>query len=660
MRFLGLFTLNTRAALSISLLILVVTLAGITLMPAGYAEALGIGPESSIKQTALVAALVMAALFGALALRTLHRQLAPLQQLHQLRQRLQVRQTEMYRTGDVVADLTSAFEQLLQEQNTLRQKDQHSQQRLRLIADNIPALVSYVDAECKVVFANRRYETAYAIAAGQVEGMAAADLLGPEVYAQSEPFMRDVLSGKAVTFERLVPHIGAVRWERVSYMPEAAADGRVTGYIALAEDITELKRAQHTFARSEMRLRMITDNMPALIAYIDDEQHYRFCNAYYETILNQAPEKVLGLTVREVTGAAGYGPIADYIHRVLQGERVSFEQHSDLLGGRYFLHNYLPDVDASGAVIGFYSMVLDITERKLAELHQRASESLLRSVTDSLPALVSYIDHDERYQFNNLPHEQWFGRPLAQITGQRVADLLAPDEYARHKLYYDQAREGKVARFEFEARHNGSPHFYQAAYLPQFDEQHQLSGVCGMINDITALKLVENQLRVLARHDTLTGLPNRNQFDEKLAEAMARSRRSGHAMALMFLDIDHFKSINDTLGHHSGDEVLCEFARRLLHSVRQTDTVSRLAGDEFVIILEGLQLPAESTKVAAKIITAMRTDFDVLGVPRQVSTSIGIAVGKITDNDGSALLRRADEALYAAKAAGRNTFCSAP
>ncbi|MFT5533463.1 MAG: diguanylate cyclase (GGDEF)-like protein/PAS domain S-box-containing protein [Burkholderiaceae bacterium] len=657
MRFLDLFTLNSRTALIASMLILTTILVAITLIPPSHSAASGDAQWIDIRQVTLTGALAMAIFFAALALRALHRQSDALQQL---RQRLQARYPDSTVIGDISADLTRVFGLLLQEQGTLRQHDEASQQRLRLIADNIPALIAYVDADRKVVFANRRYEAAYGIAAGKVEGMAASDLLGSDVYAQSESFMRDALGGAAATFERLITHTGTLRWERVSYMPEAATDGSVAGFIALAEDITELKRAQHTFARSEMRLRMITDNMPALIAYIDDEQHYRFCNAYYETILNLAPEKALGLTVREVTGEDGYGAIVGYIQRVLGGERVSFEQHSDDLGGRYFLHDYLPDVDGSGAVIGFYSMVLDITERKLAELHQRASETLLRDVTDSLPALVSYIDHDERYQFNNLPHERWFGKPLAQITGQRVADLLSPDEYARHKQYYDQAREGKVARFEFEARQDGSPHYYQAAYLPQFDDQHQLTGVCGMINDITTLKLVENQLRVLARHDTLTGLPNRNQFDEKLAEAMARSRRSGHAMALMFLDIDHFKAINDTLGHHSGDEVLCEFARRLLHSVRQTDTVSRLAGDEFVIILEGLQLPEESSKVAAKIITAMSTDFDVLGTPRQVSTSIGIAVGKIDDNDGSALLRRADEALYAAKAAGRNTFRSAP
>jgi diguanylate cyclase (GGDEF)-like protein/PAS domain S-box-containing protein len=527
---------------------------------------------------------------------------------------------------------------------------------MRAIADNLPALMAYVDADRTVIFANRSYVTAYAIAREKLTGIGVRELLGEDVYAQSEVFMRDALAGRAVNFERLVTHTGAVRWERVSYVPERAADGTVVGFIALAEDITELKRAQHTFAKSEMRLRTITDNMPALIAYIDRDQHYRFCNGYHETILNLPPEKVLGQTVRQVMGEAGYAEIAPYLLRVLNGERVSFEQQVDQASGRHFLHDLIPETEVDGTVTGFYSMVLDITARKAAELGERASQKLLRSVTDNLPALVCYIDADERFQFNNQPYEKWFSRPLAQITGQRVADLMSPSDFAIHQPYYEQARNGSMAEFEFEATQEGGQHFYRAAYLPQFDDAQRLTGVCGMINDITTLKRVEQQLRILARHDTLTGLPNRNQFDDKLADAMARSRRSGTPMALMFLDIDHFKSINDTLGHQGGDAVLRQFAERLTNAVRATDTVARLAGDEFVIILEGLHLAEECATVAKKIIAAMTGPFDVLGHPRQVTTSVGIAIGHGDDTDGDALLRRADDALYDAKAAGRNTF----
>ncbi|GAA4034122.1 sensor domain-containing protein [Actimicrobium antarcticum] len=657
MRLLDNFNLKTRVALTVSLLVALAILLGAAAslnLTRQYLGTLTSEQLSAMAQTILASAVALSLLFGMLVWYTIHRQIAPLQQLRQRIHASNLGCTS--NTGNDITDLANAFDLLLKERQHADHRYHASEQRLRLIADNIPALVAYVDADRRVIFANRKYEQDYGVAYDKLTGLPLHELLGPDVYAQSEVFMREVMGGRAINFERLVTHTGAVRWERVSYVPELDADGRVAGFISLAEDITELKRAQHTFAKSEMRLRMITDNMPALIAYIDQEEHYRFCNGHYETILNLAPEKVLGQTVRQVTGEAGYKELALHIKKVLRGERVSFEQQSEKNDKRYFLHDYIPDLDAAGLTIGFYSMVVDITPRKLAELRQQASDHLLRSVTDSLPALVSFIDADERFQFNNQPYEQWFGRPLSRIRGHHVVELMTPDEAARHKIHFEKARQGHIARFEFESRQDDIIHYYQAAYLPQVDQNQQFSGVCSMINDITNLKVVENKLRILARHDTLTGLPNRNQFDEKLAEAMARSRRSGQAMALMFLDIDHFKSINDTLGHHSGDEVLREFSRRLLRSVRSTDTVSRLAGDEFVIILEGLHLPDESAMVAAKIIAAMAADFDILGVARKVSTSIGIAIGDDSESDGDALLRRADEALYDAKAAGRNTF----
>ena len=527
---------------------------------------------------------------------------------------------------------------------------------MRAMLDDLPALVAFISPDQIVLFASRRYAQAYATAPEELIGITVRELLGADVYAQSEVFLRDALAGRAVNFERLVSHTGAVRWERVTYVPQRDIAKQVSGVFALVDDITELKRAQHTFAKSEMRLRTITDNMPAMIAYIDRDQRYQFCNGHYESILNLAPRDMLGQTVRQVMGTQGYADMAVHIERALQGERVTFEQQVAQASGRYFLHDLIPETEIDGSVSGFYSMVQDITARKQAELRERASEKLLRSVTDSLPALVCYIDADERFQFNNQPYEQWFGKPLPQITGQRVVDLMSPSDFAIHQPYYTQARNGAKAEFDFEATQGGGQHFFHAVYLPQFDAQQQLTGVCGMINDITTLKRVEQQLRILARHDTLTGLPNRNQFDDKLADAMARSRRSGTPMALMFLDIDHFKSINDTLGHHGGDAVLREFAQRLTRAVRATDTVARLAGDEFVIILEGLHLAEECATVAKKIIAAMTRAFDVLGCARQVTTSIGVAIDRGDTADGEAFLRRADDALYDAKAAGRNTY----
>jgi diguanylate cyclase (GGDEF)-like protein len=168
------------------------------------------------------------------------------------------------------------------------------------------------------------------------------------------------------------------------------------------------------------------------------------------------------------------------------------------------------------------------------------------------------------------------------------------------------------------------------------------------------LRASEQKLQALARMDTLTGLPNRRHFNEKLDEAILRAHRNGQMVGLMFLDVDHFKRINDTLGHGGGDAVLQEFARRLSGAVRATDSVCRLAGDEFTIILENLATAAEARLVAGKILDAMRRPFDVDGVLLAVSTSIGIACMGAGVRQAQLLTRRADEALYKAKELGRN------
>jgi diguanylate cyclase (GGDEF)-like protein len=183
-----------------------------------------------------------------------------------------------------------------------------------------------------------------------------------------------------------------------------------------------------------------------------------------------------------------------------------------------------------------------------------------------------------------------------------------------------------------------------------------VAGLYALSTDVTALKQVERQLIELARIDSLTGLPNRRRFEEKLREAMARSRRDGRAMALMVLDIDHFKAINDTHGHGIGDAVLKQFASRLNDSVRATDTVARLAGDEFVIILEGLSLREEAERVARKIGTTLRPSFVLGQIIIPVSSSIGIAFLHGEPVSADNLIAKADDALYEAKRAGRNTF----
>jgi diguanylate cyclase (GGDEF)-like protein/PAS domain S-box-containing protein len=305
---------------------------------------------------------------------------------------------------------------------------------------------------------------------------------------------------------------------------------------------------------------------------------------------------------------------------------------------------------------GYYIVGHDITDLKQAQDALASRESQLRAIMDGVPAPVAYIDRDERLQFLNATFEAWTGVPVAQAIGRPLQQVIGRRRYGQCHAQLQQAMAGQRVEFEAHSQSQGQPHCVQTILIPDGEAGAPAAGLYALSMDVSAMKAVERQLAQQARTDSLTGLPNRHSFNEKLVEALARSRRSGQPIALLFLDIDKFKSINDSLGHAAGDEVLKVFATRLNASVRQTDTVARLAGDEFVIILEGLHTPAEPQFVARKIIAAVNRPFELPGLALDISTSIGIAFQADARIHAAALLAAADKALYEAKGGGRNTF----
>jgi diguanylate cyclase (GGDEF)-like protein/PAS domain S-box-containing protein len=370
-----------------------------------------------------------------------------------------------------------------------------------------------------------------------------------------------------------------------------------------------------------------------------------------------APEDLIGRRVVETVSPESYAQTRPHMERVRRGERARFQRTVTRYGRVcHELVEYIPDEDAEGNVVGFYALVQDISDLRSAQGKAEASEQRLRRITDSIPSMVGYIDRNRCYRFNSRYYETWLGRPLAEITGRPVRDVLGPDVYAALEPNLDRAFRGERTDFEIEVKDTGGARYVRGTYIPDVDSSGEVVGVYTSSTDITPQKAVEHQLERLAQKDTLTGLPNRHMFNDGIAAALRRSLRSDTEVALLFLDVDGFKRINDTLGHAAGDEVLREFARRLSASVRVTDLVARLGGDEFVIVLEGIHTREECRFVARKIIAAMRPEFHVADVTLRVTTSIGIALGNGTMTTPEALLKRADSALYAAKGQGRDTY----
>ena len=231
-------------------------------------------------------------------------------------------------------------------------------------------------------------------------------------------------------------------------------------------------------------------------------------------------------------GEAMYAQLTEHVTAALRGETVTFEGSGPGMGRDYQYQSvYIPDVDPEGMVNGFYAMTFDITALKDAENRAEDNERRLRLITDNVPALISYIVSERRFRFNNRMYETWLARPLNEITGRRVADVYSAETYRSIEPHMELAFTGQQASFELETetRH------VRVTYIPDIDDGGTVRGVYGLISDITELKRIENELRVLAQFDSLTGLANRHRYNEQLAAAIARSERSGQTMALIFL-----------------------------------------------------------------------------------------------------------------------------
>ncbi len=298
----------------------------------------------------------------------------------------------------------------------------------------------------------------------------------------------------------------------------------------------------------------------------------------------------------------------------------------------------------------------NITERHRQEVELRRSEERYRTLVENSPALVVRVDRDFRLTYISPAARELTGIEIDQFIGNDR--LLSMDGESRQwrRAIESVFRTGRRYDREWKTTVNGQLFWFQSRAVPELDSEGRVHNVLVVNTDITALKRSEEELAHQALHDPLTGLANRALLHDHLEGALARASRRPGSLALLFLDLDRFKLVNDSMGHTAGDELLREIANRLIALVRPGDTVARLGGDEFVILLEDLNDPREPVAVAERVQRSLAEPIVMGGNEVFTTTSIGIAV--LTDDhaDADGLLRDADAAMYLAKARGRNRY----
>jgi diguanylate cyclase (GGDEF)-like protein/PAS domain S-box-containing protein len=512
------------------------------------------------------------------------------------------------------------------------------------------------DEELRLSFVSRSFADAMGLGAEQMIGLTPG-----EAYLKRFPeaplinqFMEPLIRRQAFS-DLLFPVLdlqGMRAWLRCLGRPVFDADGAFAGFRGVVRDVTQQRRYEREIRKNAERLRLITENLPATIVYYDAQERYQFCNELACQVLGLPREQLIGRTMLEVRGEAIYSGFREHVAKTLAGEGASFEGDGYWKGKHYYFQtNYIPDVNEEGKVQGFYSATFDITTIKNSEAAIKEAASRLSLITDSVPAHIYHVDAERLITFSNRASQDMVGKPADEIEGQPVSSMYGAAVFPLLEAQLESAFSGQQETFEYES---GKRHF-RATFLPETGESG-VHGVYGLVSDITPFKQIEMELRRLSLFDPLTGLPNRRRFIEKLDEAISRSERTGEVAGLIFLDLDHFKPVNDNFGHEVGDEILKTFGSRISASIRKTDTVCRLAGDEFVVILENLGSEHDATLVAQKITAAMSPSVEIGGHTLTLSTSMGIAIRKPGEKDGDALLRKADAALYVAKNRERGSY----
>lgn len=480
----------------------------------------------------------------------------------------------------------------------------------------------------------------------------------------------------------------------------------ITGYASIMRDITERKQAEKRLRESEEKYRSIVETTTEWIWEIDREGKITFSNTAITDMLGYGREGVIGRNSFEFMHPDDIGPVSEEVERAIREKRgwkkLLVRRIHRNGGQRYIESNSVPVVSDAGAVIGFRGLDHDLTElmkvqealtkayeelegrveertrelaklagelraeieeRKRIEEALRRSEKRLSSITSSVAEGIYVLDENGRILFMNPEAERLLGWTIDEVHEKSFHDLVHFRTRDGAPLPLEQCNMHRVIktgkRFsstdEVFVRKNGSVFPISVIAAPIIEEGRVIASIIAF-NDITELKRHEEEIKVLAHHDALTGLPNRRLFRDLITVELAQARRNRKKMAVLFLDLDRFKDINDTLGHDTGDLLLKEVAARFKISIRQSDTIARIGGDEFNIIIPDITLAEAAAEVARKITDSLKRPVIIADHALNITASVGISVYPDDSGELDDLLSFADMAMYHAKESGRNQY----
>lgn len=483
----------------------------------------------------------------------------------------------------------------------------------------------------------------------------------------NKKYQEVIIKRESITYEDSYRvNAGEMHYSQVKLTPIFDENGKCIRIVSVVRDITKEKSAQsyvnemvERIAESNERYQSLFTHNPNGILTFDKKG--RITNGNVEVV------KITGFDIMELVGKSFVDIIYEDIYLLQQLINEALNGRST--GGEFLLKDKSGNILTinlkvvplilENEVIGLFGMFKDITEEKKNIEKLEENEKRFRIIAENAHDLITLVDKNGEITYVSPSYQSILGYPHKEYVGKHFIHNVHPDDLGRFMdIVRKSIQSGEPFKIEFRQKNaNGEMLWCESIGKPVFNQKNKFQHLVVLTRDISLRKDYESKLKHFAYHDTLTGLPNRLLLKERFEIAKEHFLKENNGLALIILDMDNFKPINDTYGHDIGDLVIKEFGRRIKECVRDHDTVARLGGDEFVILLTGIQNEKNAIKIAERIINKMEQPWKINGEKLMVTTSIGIAMAPNSKNfTKSSLMKNADLALYQAKDSGKNAY----
>jgi diguanylate cyclase (GGDEF)-like protein/PAS domain S-box-containing protein len=477
--------------------------------------------------------------------------------------------------------------------------------------------------------------------------------------------MAGALKGKSISYTadyRVRTEDGGWRWLRsVGQVTSRDANGRALRMSGTVADIDDRKRAEEALRETEQRYRLLVELAPdGVVVHCDGIIEY--ANPAAARLLGAtSPKRLAGMALDEIVEPAYRERLRERLRYLHAGPGwLGFERRKLVtLDGR--------EIAVDGAGVSFLergrlivqSVFRDVTDQARQAQALAEREQRFRDVAEASGEFVWEVDREWRYTYLSERAEAVLGFARAELLGRRPHEFMPLGEERAVEAWLEKNAAGGTPWRSLEHRsvtRSGAAIWLSVSAVPVRDAAGALAGWRGTAADISARKAAEARIEALATRDVLTGLPNRWLLSDRVGQAILSAARGRSQLALLCIDLDRFKLVNDSLGHAAGDALLRAVAERLGGTLRREDTLARLGGDEFVLLWNGLKSNEDAAALAQRVLAILARPFTVEGRSLNVGVSIGVAVYPADGRDFAELLRNADSAMYYAKDSGRGTF----